>query len=839
MLLTLVPTRQSSFQYRNPRSRIVMNWKLLLVSALLVSAAFGTQDLRAQDAAQQAIQARAAGRQVSTQEIIAGLRESGLSRAQVAQRLRQQGLDPALADQYFDVLEGGAEEALEPSADFLAALERMGMVFEDPDAELLDMDLEADSLAALDSWDIAEDSDSIAVFGTEVFRSRTTRFDPLRMGPVDASYRLGPDDQIRLVLTGDVELAYTLGVTREGSIVIPDVGQVSVNGRTLSDLENALYERLGRVYSGVRRGADATTFFDVSLGRLRTNQVFLIGEVESPGAYQISSVASAFNALHAAGGPTEIGSFRAVLVRRGGETVATVDLYDYLLSGDVSDDVRLEQGDVVFVPLAGPQVRMTGEVRREAIYELKQGEDIRDAIGFAGGLTAAGDGDRILIDRVIPPSERLGLTQRSVVDVRLTDLPADSLVLMHDGDLVEVFAVREMRRDRVTIQGQVFRPGDYTLFSGMTAWDLVSRAGGLLPDAFRPVVHISRLNEADSTRTLVQMAFGDEEAGAPVENRELVDQDILMVFGSAELRVPETVSVVGLVKNPDSYDLARGMTAEDLILLAGGFAEGANGLNVDVVRPLAGLVRNDTISVTYSLSLDGSVPWALDEASAPEGPAASEFSLMDGDRVFVRQMAGFVRFEAATVVGEVVSPGAYGFRTRRDRVSDFVALAGGLTPEAYLSGARLVRDSVLVGLDLERALASPLGDEDLILWPGDRLEIPQYDGTVLVTGEVRVVSRVPFGEGLSLGDYLERAGGVGSEGDRGKAYVEYASGRRDVSGKFLFFRSDPGVQPGSTIVVPRKVEGGGFNADVFLSRALSVLGTLATVLIASKQLGGA
>ncbi|MBT5045208.1 MAG: polysaccharide biosynthesis/export family protein, partial [Gemmatimonadales bacterium] len=264
-----------------------MNWKSLLVSALLVSAAFGTQDLRAQDVVQQAIQARAAGRQVSTEEIIAGLRESGLSRAQVAQRLRQQGLDPALADQYFDVLEGGADEAVAPSADFLAALEQMGMVFEDAGAELLDMDLEADALAALD---IAEDEGGLTVFGTEVFSSGTTRFDPMRMGPVDASYRLGPDDQLRLVLTGDVELAYTLGVTREGSIVIPDVGQVSVNGRTLSDLENVFYERLGRVYSGFRRGADATTFFDASLGRLRTNQVFLIGEVEAPGAYQISSV---------------------------------------------------------------------------------------------------------------------------------------------------------------------------------------------------------------------------------------------------------------------------------------------------------------------------------------------------------------------------------------------------------------------------------------------------------------------------------------------------------------------------------------------------------------------
>jgi polysaccharide biosynthesis/export protein len=385
----------------------------------------------------------------------------------------------------------------------------------------------------------------------------------------------------------------------------------------------------------------------------------------------------------------------------------------------------------------------------------------------------------------------------------------------------------------------VFRPGDYTLFSGMTAWDLVSRAGGLLPDAFRPVVHISRLNEADSTRTLMQMAFGDEEAGAPVENRELVDQDILMVFGSAELRVPETVSIVGSVKNPDSYDLARGMTAEDLILLAGGFAEGANGLNVEIMRPLPGLVRGDTIGVTYSLSLDGSVPWALGEASAPEGLAASDFSLMDGDRVFVRQMSGFVRFEVATVVGEVSRPGAYGFRTRRDRVSEFVALAGGFTPEAYIPGARLVRDSVLVGLELERALASPFGEEDLILRPGDRLEIPEYDGTVMIMGEVRVVSRVPFGQGLSLDDYLERAGGVGEDGDRGKAYVEYANGWRDVSSKFLFFRSDPGVQPGSTIIIPPKEGGEGFRVDEFLTRTLSIMGTLATVMIAAKQLGGA
>ena len=814
-----------------------MNWKPLLGVVLVLSGAFGTPNLTAQDAVQREIQ-RLAGRQMSTTEVLDGLRRSGMSRAEVTSLLEQQGLDASMADEYFDVLEGRAESAPEPGQAFLAALGQMGIVSSFSDEAASGEAALGDSVAGVVH---ASDSsraldEALPVFGRAVFGSPSSRFDPLQMGPVDPSYRLGPSDEIRLILTGDVELAYQPTVTREGFIVIPDVGQVFVNGLTLSALENTLYDRLGRVYSGVQRGTNATTFFNVSLGRLRTNQVFLIGEVESPGTRQISSVASIFNALHSAGGPTAGGSFRQVLVRRGVETVSTADLYGYLLTGDVSDDIRLEHGDVVFVPLAGPQVRITGEVRRSAIYEMKDGEGLREAIGFAGGLTAEGDPERILIDRVIPSAERLGQLQRRVVAVNLADLAPSSVVPLYDGDVVRVFGVRDMRRTRVSLEGPVLRPGDYELLPGMTMWNLIRQAGGLLPDAFRPVGHVSRLNEADSSRTLMRVSLEDDASGGSLDDIELVDQDLVTVFGNARLRVPETVGVIGLVKDPGTFELARGMTAADLILSAGGFSEAANGLTVEVVRPRPGLTRSDTIGVSFNVSLDGRVPWTLDDGTTVTGTTSeTSFMLEDGDRLYVRPLPGYVEVESLSVSGEVSRPGLYGLRYRSERVAAIVARAGGLTPEAYVPGARLVRDSATISLDLARALSEPGGQSDLVVFAGDRLEVPQYDGTVLVSGAVRVVSRIPFERGLSLGDYVERAGGVGDRADRGKAYVRYTNGQLDVTGRFLFLRRDPRVEPGSTIVIPEKPEDDqGFSLDLLLTRTLSIIGTLATVLIATR-----
>src|SRR5437899_2526810 len=244
------------------------------------------------------------------------------------------------------------------------------------------------------------------VFGVDVFRRSTTQFLPLLSGPVPPDYRLGPGDNLVLILTGDVELTYSLPVTREGFVLIPQVGQVHVANLTLDQLRDVLYTRLGRVYSGVRRGANATTRFDVTVANVRANQVYVVGEVSQPGAYQISSLGTVFTALYAAGGVTERAKLRGVEVRRLGKNVATLDLYDYLLRGDTRADVRLETGDVIFVPIHESRVRMSGAVLRPAVYETKTGETLADMLAAAGGFRPDAALERVKVERFLPPDAR-------------------------------------------------------------------------------------------------------------------------------------------------------------------------------------------------------------------------------------------------------------------------------------------------------------------------------------------------------------------------------------------------------------------------------------------------
>src|SRR5690348_15503777 len=257
-----------------------------------------------------------------------------------------------------------------------------------------------------------------AIFGLDVFRLATSQFDPNQAGPVDENYRLGPGDRLMLILTGDVEVAHALDVTREGFIVIPQVGQIEVANLTLGQLQDVLYSRLGRVYSGVRRGAGATTRFSVSVARLRSIQVFVTGDVVRPGSYRLSSTATAMTALYGAKGPTDNGGLRRIEVRRGGKLVSTLDVYDYLLHGDASNDVRLETGDVVFVPVHSARVRVLGEATRPATYELKPGESLADVIAASGGFTAEASRRRVQIERILPANQRVADGRdRVVIDI--------------------------------------------------------------------------------------------------------------------------------------------------------------------------------------------------------------------------------------------------------------------------------------------------------------------------------------------------------------------------------------------------------------------------------------
>ncbi len=284
------------------------------------------------------------------------------------------------------------------------------------------------------------------VFGVDVFRRTTTQFLPLLSGPVPPDYRLGPGDNLVLILTGDVELTYSLPITREGFILIPQVGQVHVANLTLEQLRDVLYTRLGRVYSGVRRGGGATTRFDVTVANVRANQVYVVGEVAQPGAYQISSLGTVFTALYAAGGVTELARLRGVDVQRAGKTIATLDLYDYLLRGDTRSDIRLETGDVIFVPIHVARVRIDGAVLRPAIYETTEGETLYDMIKAAGGFLPDAALERVKVDRVLPADARNTQTMaRVTIDVPL----ANGLVppfRLENGDVVRIDSLAAGRR---------------------------------------------------------------------------------------------------------------------------------------------------------------------------------------------------------------------------------------------------------------------------------------------------------------------------------------------------------------------------------------------------------
>jgi len=766
-----------------------------------------------------------------------------MSREQVRSRLQQLGQDPALADPYFDSM-GGVGGAL-PQAEqgFLEVLGAMGILQSDDDFALQPGSPDTPTPDA-DTLDGLSTS-ALSVFGLDVFRRRSTRFTPVLTGPVGDDYQLGPGDQLILVLTGDVELAYTnLGVTRQGSVIIPDVGQLFVNGQTLEQLRASLFARLSEVYSGIREGGGATTFFDVSLGRLRASQVYVIGDVQSPGSYTVSSVSTVFEALQAAGGPTELGSFRRVVVRREDQVVRQIDLYDYLLRGDATNDIRLENGDIVFVPPAGGQVSAHGEFRRPAIYEVLEGEGLRDVIGFSGGMLPTAHARAVRIERLLPFSERSPGVDRVIVTVDATPLiddPANTQdVGLLPGDEVTVPPTIEEQRNRVQVAGAVHFPGPYQLAEGLTARGLLDQAE-LRDDAYLSTVHVYRPRLDSASVTLLRLTT-DQSLGS-VQDIALFDRDSVVVFSMDSLMVGDSVQVAGLVTNPGRYRYARGMTAEDLILVAGGLVEGALATEAEVSRGRVTLDRRDTLSVAIPIQLSGAIPRPEILAEGPTAAlpslAASDLPLEPGDRLFIRQRPGYVRPITVYVSGQVNFPGAYAVERRNETLSDMLTRVGGFTPEAYIPGARLVRDSIVVGINLGQAIQRPGGPDDLPLRPNDQIQIPEYDPTVLIQGSVAFETRAVFKDGMGLSDYVRQAGGSLDNADLDKISVEYANGRRETTKKFLWMiRQHPHVDPGSTIRVPMAPlsNGGGGFAEI-LSTTLSFSTAVFTLLVLKNQLG--
>ena len=787
--------------------RLIAHGRLAAFAATGLLIALCAATLAAQQPSQARVQA-ALQQPGAADAVRERLRESGLTPDQVRARLTASGFAAGLLDPYMVTEQSGASARdLTLSREQEEAVRVLGI----PEFESVAAPLATGSLAMT----IKEQS---GVFGVDVFRRTTTQFLPLLSGPTPPDYRLGPGDALVLILTGDVEAAHQLSITREGFVLIPQVGQIYLANLTMEQARSLLFDRLGRAYSGIRRGAGATTHFELSVASVRAVQVFVIGEVSQPGAYQISALGTALTALYTAGGVTEQANLRAVDIRREGRSVATFDLYDYLLEGDTRNDIRLENGDVVYVGLRERRVKVSGSVRRSAWYDVASGESLREVLAAAGGINAEGSLARITIDRVLPAAQRATEgPQRVVIDVPVT--PRDSFVVppivLEDDDRITLYELDATTSGYVEITGNVYLAGRVGFQTGMRLSQLLNRAGGVKKGTFAGRAHISRLNAFDQTRRLISVQLPADSAAPWVEDPILQDEDRVTIYSVLRQRIAREVVISGAVNKPTRVPFADGMTVRDLVLAADGLAQGASLDSVEIARlPLARSAG--VLAVTIRAPIDSTYLFDRDSLGRYLGPPGAQFrasgapeiGLLPWDNVVILRQPGWEFQRTVSIQGQVRYPGRYALESRTERLGDLVRRAGGLAPAAYPLGAEFWRSfdrRGRVGIDLSSIERDPKVPSNMILLAGDSVFVPEYIPLVQVGGAVQSPSAVLYTVGRKLEDYIDAAGGVTREADHKRTYVVQPSGQiESVKHRLFSFDRLPVPMAGAVVIVPSK-----------------------------------
>ncbi|WP_303020227.1 SLBB domain-containing protein [Parabacteroides goldsteinii] len=667
------------------------------------------------------------------------------------------------------------------------------------------------------------------VFGREIFSNKNLSFEPNLNIPTPKNYILSAGDELLINVWGDSELNLKLKVSPEGTILIPNLGPVSVSGLTIETAENRIRQELGRIMSTLSGNTDgANTFVSVSLSQIRSIKVNIVGEVVAPGTYTLPSFATLFNALYAAGGVNEIGSLRGIKVYRNSKEVAKLDVYDYLLNGKYNTNIRLEENDMVIVSPYDQLAVVRGKVKRNRIFEMKKGETLQQLLNMAGGFT----GDAYKKDVRI---KRKADSRYQIATVTEDKYPTFAMM---DGDSLLVDSVIPFYENRLTVTGAVWRPGEYELNGAVhTVKGLINQAAGLKGDEFTGRAQITRLNPDFTTTVIAVDIRGILNGTSP--DIELKPEDILNIPSLFDLREPYTIKVSGAVNYVDTVlPYRNNLTVEDAIMMAGGLKESAATVNVEVARRIKDTKTYENSNRTaevFNFELNDN----LGLISVDGKNSNSVFTLEPFDEVYVRFSPGYQEQQVVKVNGEITFSGDYVLAEKNSRLSNIIAKAGGITPDAYVKGASLKRqltedemrrletllqlssnkqsrDSVAlsleniknysVGIDLEKALANPGSAHDVVLRDGDELYIPQLQSTVKINGAVTYPNSVTYTKGMSVGNCLSQAGGYN---DIARKYpiVIYMNGKVATTKKsFIFFKRYPKVEPGCEIVVPTKTQ---------------------------------
>ncbi|WP_234363992.1 SLBB domain-containing protein [Lunatibacter salilacus] len=711
------------------------------------------------------------------------------------------------------------------------------------------------------------DREDSPYFGLNLFYSKDRRltFEPNLNMATPKNYILGPGDLVYIDIYGQSEKYYEAYVTAEGNLLLENIGPINVSGLSVEELTNVLKSRLSRFYSGIS-GANPNTFLQVSLGNLRTIKVHLVGEVRLPGTFSLSAFSTVFNAMYAGGGPNENGTMRNVKLIRNNQEIAVIDVYDFLLNGKANLNLQLQDQDVLLVPPFLGRVTLNGEVKRPAIFEIKEGESFRDLLDYAGGFTDEAFRDRVSVTRITS-------RERAVSDVFNDQF---GMFLVKGGDTYEIGKVLNRYTNRIQIKGAVFREGNYSMEEGITLQRLITKAEGLKGDAYLKRASILRTKE-DLSNELIQVNLG-EIINGNLPDILLQAEDIVRIASIYDLNEDFYVKIAGEVRNPGTYPYSQDMTAEDLIILAGGLKESASLTEIEIARRYMGSNARDYADI---------IPVSI---SPDLGLGLSVTPLKPFDNISVRRKPNFTLEKMVQVEGQVNAPGEFSIAHAEERVSDVIRRAGGLTDFAYVKGATLIRrtefyqaesemqrkemnlrdllenlnidqmdptesqtlllqrlarsisnkassketeagemvidarseilkeisenrlgigpvkirETEAIAIDLEAVLLNPGSRFDLILEEGDIITIPRQLQTVRLRGDVIYPTTVRYEELRGMKYYINRAGGFENRAKRKRTYVIYANGEVARTKHFLVFNVFPSVEPGAEVIVPSK-----------------------------------
>ena len=676
------------------------------------------------------------------------------------------------------------------------------------------------------------------VFGRDIFNNNRLSFEPNMNIATPQNYVLGPDDNVVIDIYGASQRTIELTVSPEGTVTVPGYGPIALSGLTVAAAQNKIRNSLGSRYESSK--------LMLTVGQTRTIMINVMGEVKAPGTYTLSAFATVFHALYRAGGINDLGTLRSIKVFRQGRLISTVDIYQYILNGRLAGNVMLEDNDVIQVGPYDCLVGVTGNVKRPMFYEMRKDESVATLLKYAGGFT--GDAYTKSVRLTRQTGERYAIFNVNEFDM--------SSFKVEDGDAITVDGMINRYENMVEIKGAVFRPAQYQLGKDITTVKaLIEAAEGVTEDAFTAHAVLHRLKADRSLEVLpidVKGILEGTVADVPLQN-----EDVLFIPTQEDLRQERTLTVTGEVMSPGVYEYADNVTIEDLIIMAGGLTDQASLARVDVSRRI-----RDPKATTKTREISKTFTFDLKDGLVIDGKKG--FTLEPYDVVHVRRSPAFHTARNITVTGEVNYEGDFTLKDKNQRLSDAIEMAGGTTAEAYLRGARLIRklndeerirrqatlnalgtmltaegdsvaynrmkldDTYVVGIDLAAALKNPGSDADIVLREGDNINIPEYNGTVKVSGDVMFPNTVFYEQGQKYKHYVEMAGGFGHRAKKSKTFIVYQNGTIGL------VKKGAKPEPGCEIVVPSKKKRQPFDFSKIAGIASGLTSIAALVLAISR-----